>query len=416
MKFWQKLTISVSIGILLGILLPLSGGDTQSVLKILNDILISIGSYILIPLMFTQVVLATTELANNKLGKRFIGRTLILLIASSLFFSLIGALAVMILPVDRIPIIIEESSLKEVPTIESIVQSLLTPNAIQILAGPVQFMPGIFLFAIVFGFGLHLQRNSSKIILDFFEATSRVFFSLNRYVVDILIYGTAIMLSSRIVTIRQTPDIGLFLRLFLVIGLLGFLITFVVYPLVLRVLGINQKPLAWLRHSLAPLLVGLCSGNNFLPLGIQMKNGSDNWHYPRRIWAWYFPLASIIGRAGTTMVTTISFFLVLRSYSNLEISVFQFLFIIVGSFLLGAIPNGRILAGLAMMATWFGQGIEQGYLILQPVAPILISAALLFDVINQAFVAYVLNHLSIKETGGMQKDHSSKLQDEFNIS
>ncbi len=416
MKQWHKLALSISVGVLLGFLLPLSGGDTQTFLKILCDLLISIGTYILIPLMFSQVALASAELVGSSLGRKFIARSLVMLVGSSFLFSLIGGLAVLVLPVDRIPIIVEESSLKDIPGIDTILQNIFSPNAFQVLSGSVQFIPGIFVFALIFGLGIFLQRNNIKVLVDVLEASARVFSSLNRYVVEILVYGTAILLCARIVAIRQTPDIELFLRLFGVLGILTLFLLFVIYPIVLRILGIRQKPLAWFRHTLVPLLVALCSGANYLALGPQMKIGIDNLRYPRRVWAWFYPLAAIIGRAGSTMVISTSFFLVLRSYSKLEIPIDQFFFIVTASVVLGALPNGRILICLALLASWFGQGIEEGYFIIQPVVPILVSIAAVIDVINQSFLAFVLNQLSIKESSGIPRDHSSKLHDEFNIS
>jgi Na+/H+-dicarboxylate symporter len=151
-----------------------------------------------------------------------------------------------------------------------------------------------------------------------------------------------------------------------------------------------------------------------------MQNGLDNLRFHRRIWGWFYPLASIAGRSGTALVTSVSFFLVLRSYSSLEITFLQFLFVVTASvivtLILGTIPNGRIQVGLALLSAWFGQGMEEGYLILQPVAPILISLAVIFDLLNQAFIAHLLTSLARKENNGAERERSSKLQDEFNIS
>jgi Na+/H+-dicarboxylate symporter len=228
------------------------------------------------------------------------------------------------------------------------------------------------------------------------------------------------MLCARVVAIRETPDLELFIRLFLVLVGLGLLLALAVYPLVLRLFGLRQKPFAWMKQTLTPVFIGLCSGNNYLPLAAQMKNGLDGLHYHRRIWGWFFPLASITGRAGTALVTSASFFLVLRSYSSLEVTILQFVFVVVASviisLIMGSIPNGRVLIGLALLSSWFGQGLEEGYLILQPVAPILISLAVVIDVLNQAFIAHLLASLARKENKGVEREHSSKLQDEFNIS
>jgi Na+/H+-dicarboxylate symporter len=406
----------LGIGALAGIFLPLRGGDTQVALRILDDLLLSIGTYLLIPLMFAQVSLSTADLFIDKSGRSFISRSLGMLLGTSLFFAMIGGLAVMILPIDRIPINLQESNLKDVPTLVELLKNLVSPNALQLLTGSISAIPGIFLFSLVLGFGLHLQRNNAKPVFDLLESITRVLQCLNRYVVEILIFGSAVMLAARIVTVRETPDIELFLRLFLIIFIFGIIITFGIYPLVLRLLGIKQKPFAWFKHIPTSLVIGLCSGNNFLPVNAQIKNGVDDLRYPRPIWGWYYPIASLIGRAGTAMVTAVSFFLVLRSYSSLEITILQFLFVVFASLVLSIIPNGRILVGLALLSAWFGQGIEEGFLILQPVTPLLISVAVLIDVLNQSFVAYVLNQIARQEGQGRKNSESHKFMDDFNIS
>jgi hypothetical protein len=71
---------------------------------------------------------------------------------------------------------------------------------------------------------------------------------------------------------------------------------------------------------------------------------------------------------------------------------------------------------LALLSAWFGQGIEEGFLILQPVTPLLISVAVLIDVLNQSFVAYVLNQIARQEGQGRKNSESHKFMDDFNIS
>jgi Na+/H+-dicarboxylate symporter len=95
------------------------------------------------------------------------------------------------------------------------------------------------------------------------------------------------------------------------------------------------------------------------------------------------------------MVTGVSFILILRSYSGLEISFAQILctlgFTFLTSLTLGSVPGMGSLVAISLLCSIFGKGIQEGYLILKPVAPLLISAGVILDVVTSAFVAFLIS-------------------------
>ena len=62
--------------------------------------------------------------------------------------------------------------------------------------------------------------------MEFTESTARVFYFLNRFFVDIMVYGTVVMAVARIVSIRDTPDLKWFMQMFGIIGFLGTIASF----------------------------------------------------------------------------------------------------------------------------------------------------------------------------------------------
>lgn len=95
------------------------------------------------------------------------------------------------------------------------------------------------------------------------------------------------------------------------------------------------------------------------------------------------------------MVTVVSFIVILRSYSSLEIGLFQLIWIMVVSFfisfVLGAVPGSGTLVGIAVLSGLYGKGMEEGFLILKPIAPILISFGVFLDTIAAAFVSVLVS-------------------------
>lgn len=420
MRLWQKILIGSGIGLLIGIFLPLAGGDTFAFLKAFSDIFTGIGTYILFPLVLAQVIVTTSEIREERSGFSFASRSIVYLLICSLALSVLGGLSMLIISPENIDIIFQESTVDELPSVQQFFQTIISPNALQVLSGDTQYMLAVFVFAVILGLGIHSQKTAAKPMLDLAEAASRVFYFLNRTFVEVMVVGTGVMAAARIVSIRDTPDIKWFGQVFAVIGVLVVLIVFVVYPLIIYFVGKKHRPFAWIRQLLAPAIVGLFSGNSYVPLGFLIRTGNEELRLSRRVWSWYYPLASIIGRAGTALVTSSCFVLVLRSYSKLEISILQFLLIVFGSMVIslavGSIKAGGVLVSLSVLSTWYGQGLEEGFLILQQAGPILISLAVFLDVATQAFVAYLVSLLSNGGRFDENQPGSGKFRDEFMLS
>lgn len=418
MKLWQKILLCAGAGILIGIFLPSNGGDTLGFLKSISDILVSLGTYALVPLVFSQVASASYELRQDRVGTRFFVRSILFVVGSAFLLSLLGGLCVLLISPERIPIVIEEATVPELPSITKLFQVIFPGNALQTLTSPSSLLVAVFVFAVVLGFAMFAQRANSRPLLDLSDSAAKIFYQINRYVVEILVWGSVVLAATRLVTIRETQDLELFVQIILLIGVLSLLIVFVVYPLILYLYDRRHKPFGWIRQLIPAALTGLFTGNSMLPLGFLTRAGSEELGLQRRVWQWFYPLAVVVGRAGTAMVSTIAFILILRSYSSLEISLLQFIGVVfssmVISFILGSVPGAGLFVSLSLMSAWYGQGLEEGFLILQPAAPILVSFAVFVDVATQAFVAYMLDLMSSRDS--VEEKRPSRFRDEFTLS
>jgi len=115
-------------------------------------------------------------------------------------------------------------------------------------------------------------------------------------------------------------------------------------------------------------------------------------------------------------VVATTFLVIIRSYSSLEIGpgnmILVFGITTILSLALSAIPGPGVFVALVLLSQIYGQGLEDGYLIVQPVIPILISFAVLMDVAAQAFLLVVVRDVDIgsDNRAGQRK---SKLLDDF---
>jgi len=101
----------------------------------------------------------------------------------------------------------------------------------------------------------------------------------------------------------------------------------------------------------------------------------------------------MFGKAGTALVTSVSFVIILRSYSSLGIGITQLLWVLsftfLVSFILGSVPGMGAFVALSILCTSYGTGVEEGYLIMKPIAPLLISFSVFLDVVTSAFASYL---------------------------
>jgi Na+/H+-dicarboxylate symporter len=96
------------------------------------------------------------------------------------------------------------------------------------------------------------------------------------------------------------------------------------------------------------------------------------------------------------MVTSITFIVILKSYSSLGIGFLEIAWIMGLSFslslLTSAVPGFGVAAALSALCVLYGRGIENGFLIVYPILPILSSFAVFLDVVTSAFGTVIITH------------------------
>ena len=94
------------------------------------------------------------------------------------------------------------------------------------------------------------------------------------------------------------------------------------------------------------------------------------------------------------MVAAVSFILVLRSYSQIEVSFLQVLWVLgfsfLVSFVLGAVPGMGAYFAVFMLCSLYGKGLQEGYLVLKAIAPLLVAFGAFIDVLGSAFISLLI--------------------------
>jgi Na+/H+-dicarboxylate symporter len=328
-------------------------------------------------------------------------------LASTALLAIVGALSVLLTSPDRIPIVIEEVVVFDRPGIKEIFLQVFPQNLFAVFFGEGGFLLPLCFLAFFLGLNFTFDRLVTRPAVQFFDSMARIFYHINTFVIEIMGLGMIILSAFLIQQAAGAPEIGLHKQLLLVLCIDTVIVLFGIYPGLLFLFAERKNPYRWLYALIAPAIVGLVSGDGYFSLGFSIRNGKENLGIPRKIGSATFPLFVLFGKAGTAMVSAVSFVVILNSYSSLGITALDLLWVILFSFLvsftLGGVPGAGAFVALSSMCAIYGGGYEEGYLILKPVAPVLMSIAVLLDVTTAS-----LGSMLVARHEGMQEEVDTK--------
>lgn len=395
MKVWVKYLIGIALGLVVALILPVDNTVMANILSFLNDLVIHIGRYVVVPLIFCTTIVSFNKLRSSKLMLKTSVWTFSIIILSSLLLTLVGILSILIVKLPRIPITVDTASDTFVLGIKNMILSLFPFSAFNaILEG--SFLLVGFLFAALIGWesAVNVESTIFKPVFTLADSLSKLFYNIAVFFTEamsvlsiVIMCMWTVSFKSIILTGIYTPMIIMFLvDLVLVVG--------VIYPLIIRYLCHDPHPYRVLFASLAPALLSFISGDSNLVLPLTIRHGKESLGIRRRCGGFTFPLFSIFARGGSALVTTISFILIWRSYSSLSIPFTDVLWIFGVSFglsfLLGGLPSGGAFILLTILCSKYARGFETSFLLLKPAALIICSFATLFDTITAMFGSYIV--------------------------
>jgi len=382
MKIWMKYLMGAILGAALAIVIPLEDTGLRNALGFLFDLSIRIGRYALVPLVLFSVPVAVFELNEDKEFWRGLGRTLLVLVAAVAALSVMGVVVAAAVHPARIPLVADASSAGRAPGIRDLLLALFPESPFAAIASGRFLLPTYFL-ALLLGLAFSHDRSATRPVVLLFDALSRVFYQINSFFAEFL--GVLIIAATarNVLEIRASPRADVFRPLLMTVGVEALVVALVVFPAVLWFFGGKKNPYRVLYALLAPSLAALVSGDLYFPLGSLMKHSKESLGIRRRANALELPLAAIFGRAGTALVTSTAFIVVLSSYSNLGVSMGSLLWIVIfaplAALLVGSSPDRGTMAALMSLCALYGKGFENGFLIAAPVALPLIAIGAFLD-------------------------------------
>lgn len=393
MKVWLKFLIGSILGAICALVFPFENKALFSFLELVTEIVIRFGRYMVIPLMFFTAVIAFNRLRDTKLlvktGYWIAG----VIVASSFLLTIVGLISILIARIPRIPITVEK--IPEIASlhIDDLLKSLFPFSAFDTLNNGT-FLLSAYVFAMLVGAASTSDPVLFRPITQLADSLSKLMYKITVVFTEMFSVGMIAILCSWTIQFKDIILSGVYNPLILVLLIDFVVVAGIIYPLILKYLCHDPHPYKVLYASICSLITAFFSGDSNLVLPLNIRHGKESLGIRRRINGVSQPLFSIFARGGSALVTTVSFIVIWRSYSSLNIPFLDILwitFVSFGiSFLLGGFPGGGAFISLTVLCTLYSKGFETGFLLLKPAAPILCSFAAAFDVLTAMFGSYIV--------------------------
>lgn len=394
MKIWIKYIAGVLIGLAFALVAPHQNASFTSITEYLSDLVIQFGRYSLYPFLFFGFTLAVFELRENRTLLRLGVMTGSVIIITTIVFAVTGLISVLIRNPSRIPIFVEGASeTVSVGVRESILQ-LFPSSAFEALTNGLFILP-LCVFAGFVGAGCAVDKTSAKATLTLFDSLSRVAYSVMTFFVDVVAIGMIALSVHWILQFREMISSRAFTDFIILLLFMLLFSALVLFPAIIRLTCGKGNPYRILYAGIAPALAAFFSGDANMALPILFRHVNESLGVRRRVSSITLPLFSVFARPGTALTVTISFIVILKSYSSRGIA-FSDMFWLLGvaillSFLLGRIPFGGAYIALAAVCALYGRGFEAGYLILRPAAFFIASVAAAIDALAAVTGSYIIS-------------------------
>ena len=384
MKIWIKYLTAL----ILGTILAFSFSDNyQTALKILTpaaEVFINIGRYCFYPIIFFSLAMAINELLNSRRFLSIHKKSFLALIASTLLLIVTGIVSTLIFSPERIPVLLEQKETLEILPFKEHLLAIFPTNLFSVFNSSGSFILPVLFLALLIGLNLNYDRITTKPVVQLFDSFNRIFYHINSFILEIMAPGIVVFSAILIFTVSSIKHIELYKQLFLILLLNTVFLIFLIFPAILYMMGMKDKPYKYIFALTGAAITGFLTGDNYLANNVLIRHCHENLGVPRQSGAVTISIFTIFGRGGTAMVTSICFIIILNSYSGIGITIQQILWLVsavfLSSFVLSTVPGAGVVTSLALICSAYGHGIEDGFLIFSPIIPFLLSFSVLLDV------------------------------------
>ena len=387
--------IALVLGIIAAFLLP-AGRQTVAVLSQIAELTLSLGRYLTFPLIIFSLPVAVTQLRRLSKLSRLSLQILFSLVISSAALTVIAAAVTWAAGVGRVPATPGTFPNVEAAGLGGVIASVLRFDGIEFARREGALLLPLIVPAFLLGWHFYHDREIAEPSYNVFDSLSRLTYRADRCLLKILPGLLALITAYTVLSLRTVVDFRRFLPLLILLGALTLTVIFVICPLALWSLGGRRSPWPILKSLTPVFLSAFISGSPLFNYGNLTLHLKEKLRIPRHTAALTAPVCLMFARCGTALTAAACMITIIRSYSSLEITLFQTawtaLFTFLISFALPSAPDRGLTTALILLGSLYGRGINDGSLILAPVLPLLLMISSLLDTAAAAVIITIITH------------------------
>ena len=361
-------------------------------------IVINIGHYLLYPLLFFGLVSTMAASTQRWQCAKINLNVLFFSFLTTSVATLIGGVSVLIIKPSRIPLIYQTSDPFVTDNIAQLAQRIFPQNLFAVFSGPGSFFLPLLILALILGLALRYNRDNIEISTRLFAEGAQLFRTLNLVYLEFIGIGLIVLAINTAARLQNIADISIYIELIFIMLIQAIVMILIVLPLIGLLWKMKKNPYRLLLEFISPALTAMTSGDTYYTAPLLLKSMQDTYK-PTDI-APYAVIGSglFLVRAGSALFTSTLIFVVLQSYSALDIGLLSIarilLTIIVISPLASTSPQFGVLYLLTILTQSYEQGIENSFLIILPLAPLIVMLVALVDTVSLGYIGYLATERS----------------------
>ncbi len=348
-RWFRQLHWQILLGMLLGVVVGAALGEDVAYVKPLGDIFLRLLRMVIVPLIFSSLVVGTTGLGDASRVGRMGVKALLYYVVTSAAAILVGLLVVNLIRPGvhaNLPLTAAPTGVKVSP--ERIGETLLAIIPDNPLAAMAQGnVLAIIFFALLFGlFTNRLPRPKRDVIVDLMQAIFDLMMLITDFVIRLAPIGVFALMAGIVGTtgFEAFPPL---LRYMLTVALSLALHALVTLPVILFVFGRTWPP-RYARAVAPALATAFSTASSSATLPVTMECVERRGGVSNQVSSFVLPLGATVNMDGTALYECVAAIFIAQVY-GISLSIGQQVLVFLTALLASIGAAGIPMAGLVMM-------------------------------------------------------------------
>lgn len=343
----SKIFLGLFLGIIVGLLLANNPNIATTYIKPFGTLFLNMIKMIIVPLVFSSLVVGTASVGDVKSLGRIGGKTMAYYLITTAAAVIIGlVLGTILMPGQglSIPVEVEEVA-QEAPSIIDTLLNIIPSNPLKSLVEG--SMLQIIVFAIFLGIGATaVTEQLGKPFINFFNSLAEIMYKITEIVMKFAPIGVFGLITP--VVAENGPSVLLPLIKVIIAVYLGCILhAAITYSSLLKALA-NFSPIKFFKGVASPAITAFSTSSSSGTLPITMKAAKEKLGISDKIASFVLPLGATVNMDGTALYQGVCVLFIAQVY-NLDLTLAQMLTIVLTATLASIGTAGVPGAGMIML-------------------------------------------------------------------